>query len=294
GAMASDMGADENLDAYRGEYRMRAADGRLVWFHDEAQLIRGMDGEPVSWQGVMIDVTERREAEDELRLARERLEGPNAHIPASVYRESDDEDPAKFFVSPQVERIVGFTPAEWTWTDDFWVDHLHPDDRERVMAIDAESGRTHQPYSIEYRFRRADGAYVWLQEESVFLQPHGGQGAWQGLLLDVTARKEAEGQLRARDLGPSPTAEPLPAILYREPADGPLTGDLYVSPQVCDVLGYTQEEWTTTEFDFWAEHIHPDDAEAVLTANRHANETKQPFAAEYRIRHADGSYRWMH
>ena len=145
-------------DTYRGEYRMRAADGRIVWFHDEAQLIRSIDGTPVSWQGVMVDITERREAEQELQLARERLQALIEHIPAIVYRESDDEDPAKFFLSPQVERILGYTVDEWTWTDDFWADRLHPDDRERVLALDIESGRTHRPYSLEYRFRRADGA----------------------------------------------------------------------------------------------------------------------------------------
>ena len=106
----------ERDDTYRSEYRMRAADGRVVWFHDEAQLIRGIDGAPVSWQGVMIDITERREAEQELQLARERLQALIEHIPAIVYRESDDEDPAKFFLSPQVERILGYTVDEWTWT----------------------------------------------------------------------------------------------------------------------------------------------------------------------------------
>jgi len=285
----------ESGDTYRGEYRMRAADGRVVWFHDEAQLIRSIDGTPVSWQGVMVDVTERREAEQELRFARERLEALIEHIPAIVYRESDDEDPAKFFVSPQVERILGYTPEQWTWTDDFWVDRLHPDDRDRVLALDLESGRTHQPYSIEYRFRRADGAYVWLQEEAVFLQSEPGElGAWQGLLFDVTARKEAEEQLRESELVQSATVEHLPAIVYREPPDGPLGGNLYVSPQVRDLLGYSQEEWMSSEVDFWAEHIHPDDAPEVLALNVRANETKEPFDAEYRIRHADGTYRWMH
>jgi PAS domain S-box-containing protein len=289
----SNGGADG--DTYRSEYRLRAADGRVVWFHDEAQLIRGIDGTPVSWQGVMIDITERREAEQELRLARERLQALIEHIPAIVYRESDDEDPSKFFLSPQVERILGYTADEWTWTDDFWVDRLHPDDRERVLALDLESGRTHRPYSVEYRFRRADGAYVWVQEEAAFLQPDPGeQGAWQGLLFDVTARKEAEEQLRASELVQSATVEHLPAIVYREPPDGPLSGTLYVSPQVQEMLGYTPQEWTTSEVDFWAEHIHPDEAPTVLAANVHANATKEPFGAEYRIQHADGTYRWVH
>ena len=110
----------------------------------------------------------------------------------------------------------------------------------------------------------------------------------------MTARKEAEEQLRASELVQSATVEHLPAIVYREPPDGPLSGTLYVSPQVREMLGYTPEEWTTSEVDFWAEHIHPEDAPSVLEANVHANATKEPFGAEYRIRHADGSYRWVH
>ena len=110
----------------------------------------------------------------------------------------------------------------------------------------------------------------------------------------MTARKEAEEQLRASELVQSATVEHLPAIVYREPPDGPLSGTLYVSPQVREMLGYTPEEWTTSEVDFWAEHIHPDDAPSVLAANKHANATKEPFGAEYRIQHADSSYRWVH
>ena len=121
-------------------------------------------------------------------------------------------------------------PAQGEPEYDTIISLYHPDDRERVLAVDAESGRTHQPYSIEYRFRRADGDYVWLQEEAVFLGSEpGGQGAWQGLLFDITARKEAEEQLRASELVQSATVEHLPAIVYREPPDGPVAGSVYVT-----------------------------------------------------------------
>ena len=113
------------------------------------------------------------------------------HIPAVVYREALDADPTKFFLSTQVEQMLGHTVEEWTWMPDFWVDHLHPDDRERVLAVDAEANRTHRPYSLEYRFRRSDDTYVWLQDEAVFLQPDPEQeGSWQGLLV---RRDRAEG-----------------------------------------------------------------------------------------------------
>ena len=287
--------ASDSGDAYRSEYRMMAADGRTVWFHDEAQLIRDIDGNPVSWQGVMVDITERREAEAELQRARERLQALIDHIPAVVYREAPDADPAKFFMSSQVEHLLGYTAHEWTWTPDFWVDHIHPDDRDRVLAVDAESNRTHRAYSLEYRFRRSDGTYVWLQDEAVYLRPDPEQeGSWQGLLFDVTARKEAEEQLRASELVHSATVEHLPAIVYREPPERSALQDMYIGPQVEQILGYTADEWLAAVPDFWAAHIHPDDLTAVTDANSRANGTKEPFAADYRFRHRDGHYLWVH
>ena len=281
--------------AYRSEYRMVAADGRIVWFHDEAQLIRDIEGTPVTWQGVMVDVTKRREAETELQRAQERLQALIDHIPAIVYREAVDADPTKFFLSTQVEQMLGHTVEEWTWIPDFWVDHVHPDDRERVLAVDAEANRTHRPYSLEYRFRRSDDTYVWLQDEAVFLQPDPEQeGAWQGLLFDVTARKEAEEQLRASELVHSATVEHLPAIVYREPPERADLQEMYIGPQVEQILGHTAEEWVAGMPEFWEEHIHPDDVEVVLAANRVANETKTPFGQDYRIRHHDGRYLWVH
>jgi PAS domain S-box-containing protein len=66
--------SDETGDPFAAEYRMTAADGRIVWFHDESALVRDDDGRPLFWQGVMLDVTEQRRAtelEDALVSERE-------------------------------------------------------------------------------------------------------------------------------------------------------------------------------------------------------------------------------
>jgi PAS domain S-box-containing protein len=274
---------------------MIAADGRVVWFHDEAHLVRDLQGIPVSWQGVMVDITERREAEEELQRAQERLQALIDHIPAAVYREAPDASPEKFFISGQVQQIFGYSPEAWTWTPDFWEDRVHPDDHDRVMAAEAEAGRTHRPYSREYRFRRADGRYVWVLDEATFLpEAGGGEGAWQGLLFDVTARKVAEEQLRASELVHSATIEHLPAIVYREPGERAFDAAMFVSPQLQDMLGYDPGEWLADVPDFWTDHIHPDDVAAVIAENERANATKEPFSADYRFLHRDGTYRWVH
>ena len=210
-----------------------------------------------------------------------------------VYREALDADPEKFFLSSQVEQMLGHTVEEWTWVPDFWLDHLHPDDRERVLAVDAEANRTRRAYSLEYRFRRADDRYVWLQDEAVFLQPDPTQeGSWQGLLFDVTARKEAEEQLRASELVHSATVEHLPAIAYREPPTQLTQGHVHRPPGRTD-LRHTADEWIAGVPDFWRAHP-PRRRRGRLTANETANETKEPFAKDYRFRHRDGRYLWVH
>jgi PAS domain S-box-containing protein len=285
----------DDPDGWRAEYRMIAADGGVVWFHDEAHLVRDLQGIPVSWQGVLVDITERCEAEEQLQRAQERLQALIDHIPAVVYREAPDASPEKFFISGQVQQIFGYSPDEWTWTPDFWEDRLHPDDHDRVLAAEAEAARTQRPYSREYRFRRADGRYVWVLDEATFLpDANGGEGAWQGLLFDVTARKAAEEQLRASELVHSATIQHLPAIVYREPGERAFDAEMFVSPQLRDMFGYDPAEWLADVPDFWTDHIHPDDVAAVIAENERANAAKEPFSADYRFLHRDGTYRWVH
>jgi PAS domain S-box-containing protein len=281
-------------EPYRQDYRMVAADGSVVWMHDESQAVRDADGRIVSWQGVLTDITERKETELQLERTQDRLQALIEHIPAVVYVEAPQADPARFYISPQVEEMFGYTQHEWTWTADFWINHVHPDDHEAVLAADERTDRTHERYSVDYRFLRADGTWRWVHDEAVHL-PGGddGEGFWQGFLYDITEMKEAEQRLLAAERVYRATVEHLPAVVYREllSAGGV---DLYVSPQIADLIGYTPDEWHAGAPTFWSEHLHPDERDAVEAANARADATKEPFALEYRLRHKDGTWVWVH
>ncbi|MGZ8578549.1 MAG: PAS domain-containing protein, partial [Actinomycetota bacterium] len=290
--LAESQRTNETGEHYRQDYRVFAADGRTVWIHDEAHLIRDGEGHPLVWQGVMVDITERKEAEERYRHAQERLQALVEHMPAVVYTESPDADPAKFYVSPQVEQIFGFTPEEWTWTNDFWIDHVHPEDREAVQAADRASASSHAQYQLDYRFRCADGSYVWVHDEAVWVPTSDDDGFWQGFLFDVTAQKDAEAQLVEAERMFRVTVEHLPAVVYREAPDANVD-DFYIGPQVETVFGYTPEQWRETP-GFWTDHLHPADRERVVEANRRANASRETFSEEYRFRRADGTFAWIH
>ncbi len=277
---------------YSQEYRMIAADGRIVWFRDDAVLLRDEHGRPSVWQGVMVDITERKKAEERVQHTEARFRALVENIPAVSYREAVDANPEDFYVSPQVLEVFGYTTEEWTWTPGFWRDRLHPDDRARVMEIDARTNATGEPYSAEYRFRRADGSYVWVHDQASLIGDEGSR-FWQGFLLDITERKEAETALQEAEERYRTLIEQVPAVIYTQAIeeDGS-TSTVYISPQQEPLLGYTVEE-VYADPGIWRSQLHPDDRERVLAEDLRGNRTGEPFAMEYRMLTKDGRVVWI-
>ena len=196
GVMRANRLSNERVQHFVAEYRLRAKDGTWHWIRDEAAPMRDTDGTLVFWRGVMLDITERKEAEEEARVARERLQALIDNIPAVVYVEMPGGEADGFFLSAYVERLLGYTADEWTWTPDFWLDHLHPDDRQLVKDQDDATDRSREPYAATYRIRAADGRWVWVHDTAAFVAGEDGDGFWQGFMFDVTERMEAESRLR--------------------------------------------------------------------------------------------------
>jgi PAS domain S-box-containing protein len=98
------------------------------------------------------------------------------------------------YVSPNVERILGYRADEITATEHWWRDHLHPDDLVRFDEGLRAAREAHAPpWAVEWRFRRRDGELLWM--ESVVIPEYDQGGAATGILvhcLDVTGRKLAE------------------------------------------------------------------------------------------------------
>jgi PAS domain S-box-containing protein len=283
-------------EPYRQDYRVIAADGRVVWFHDESVLIRDARGEPVLWQGVMLDVTRRMEAEQRLRDAEGRYRALVEHIPAVVYVESPDADPERFYLSPQVQDVFGWSVDEWTWTTDFWIDHVHPDDREVVWEVDQRSNRTREPYSMDYRFLAKGDRWVWVHDEATFLETPEG-GFWQGFLQDITERKRAEEQLREAELTFRTIVEQNQAIFYIQevdPDDPSLSNRNYIAPGNADLIGYSAEE-IEADPGLWRTILHPEDRERVLSADAANNRGRagSRFSMEYRMIRKDGEIVWV-
>jgi PAS domain S-box-containing protein len=139
---------------------------------------------------------ERLQAETELRLAEQRQGAIIRSLPIVLYLEAIDADPrAPAFVSGDLKALTGFDFDDVQRRPSLWVERLHPDDRERVMS--ALSQRPNErSSSVEYRWQCADGTYRNFLDQAVLLRDADGKPLeYAGTLLDVTDRKELEGQL---------------------------------------------------------------------------------------------------
>ncbi len=183
------------------EYRMIRPDGTVVWVRDGAVPLRGDGGRIELWQGVLWDITAAKRHEQELREAEEKWRALVENLPAVVYLVAPDDDRRTLYVSPHVERTLGYSREEWLDQPDIWMELLHPDDREPTLAAYDEHNASGEPWSADYRLIASDGRAVWFRDAATLVRDAAGRPLhWQGVQIDITPLKQVEAGLReARD-----------------------------------------------------------------------------------------------
>lgn len=131
----------------------------------------------------------RKEAHQELILNSLPMAFYTAH-PYGVYGGT--------WVSDQIHRVCGFTPEQFMADIDLWASRLHPDDREYVLEEFEKLG-IKEEIKTEYRWKAADGSYIWFLDQAVLLRDETGEpkeivGTWR----DITKQKREENALRER------------------------------------------------------------------------------------------------
>jgi PAS domain S-box-containing protein len=187
-------------DHYHLAYRMIGHDGNLVRVLDDASVAEDPATGTRAWHGVVVDVTADRVAGPDLLEAEEKYRLLVEQIPAVTYiDEVPDDDPTDLtpvYISPQIEHLLGYSPAEWLADPDLWNHVTHPDDVDGAEAGARRSFEEGAPLSIEYRMIARDGRLVWVREEaSLFRDERGAPKFWQGIYIDITAMKRAEAEL---------------------------------------------------------------------------------------------------
>lgn len=177
------------------EFVNRRKDGSLFHCEETITPVRGHAGAITHFIGIMNDVTERKKAEKELRLAHETLQQLLQHSPAVIYRlKLEEEKIVPIVATENVTRLLGFSVAE-TLSYEWWQRQLHSEDRARAEDSIAQT-RMHGTSRTEYRLRHQDGSYRWVEDNRRLIRDSAGQPTdFVGVWTDISERKQAEARV---------------------------------------------------------------------------------------------------
>lgn len=279
---------------YDAEVQLADHNGSPRWLTTTRAPIYDDDGTPLGIVGVSRDITAYKEAEEALRRSNERLElalwGAELglwdwHVSSGVME-----------TNPQLAQLIGLTPEQLDPVLPVWSAQTHPDDLpcvkqcfERVIAGPEDL------IEVEFRIRHTDGSWRWnyARGRAVERDNEGRAVRLIGITRDITARRMAEEQLRAREELLRSVSDNLPdGMIYQlEWLPDGSRRYRYVSAGVVRLWAATPEAIYADPELLWS-RIHPDDRGAFLEASRRARNDSGLIEHEMRVCLPDGRVRW--
>ncbi|MFP4103708.1 PAS domain S-box protein [Coleofasciculus sp.] len=269
----------QKIPHYAIEYRLRCQDGTYKWLHSRAQALWDDAGHPVRMVGSTRDITERKQAEDQLRYQKELLQKIFDHIPVMIC--FYDATGHIRLVNREVERVLGWDKAELDTIDLLTECYPNPTDRQKVLDFMFKASGKWRDFSL----RTKNGQILETSWANIRLS----DGTSIGIGQDITDRKRAEIKLRK--------SEERWQLALKGNNDGIwdhnlISNEHFLSPRCLEILGYDYEDINT--FDKWMSYIHPQHIYLVQdTFERHINRETPDYSLEYQMRCQDGSYKWV-
>lgn len=235
---------------WHGEMVNRRKDGTHYAEEMTITPVMNVAGEIVNFVAIKQDVSKRNSAEHERHLLaskieqqRLRLDNIFATVPGVVWETwtaTDSNVQRVGFVSEYVETLTGYTVEEWLSQPDFWVNIVHPDDREMAGVRGLESLSSKKESKIEMRWIRKDGKEIWVESNYAVVEDEAGDAVGlRGVTIEVTERKRAESELRQSEERYRELIENAHDIIYTHDLQGNYTS---VNQMGQRITGYSHDE----------------------------------------------------
>jgi PAS domain S-box-containing protein len=284
--LAEDIRTNKTGAPFNIEYRLVHRDGHLVWVHEEARLLHDASGQPTVWQGFMLDITERKLAEGALRASEEHLRLVTDNMQDMIVR--TDLQGLILYASPSNKTVLGYDPEYLVGKSIY--NFMHPEDIDRVRKEVLSALRVETPGKQEYRYRHADGHYVWLESAGAIIFDESGSPSGAVFSTrEITERKQAEQTLRE--------SENRFHAIFEQAAVGVAqinsrTGEFVrVNQKYCGIFGFSRVEMLRMRFQ---EISHPADLPGDMEQMQKllAGEIRS-FTMEKRHYRSDESIVWL-
>jgi two-component system sensor histidine kinase/response regulator len=193
------------------------------------------------------------------------------------------------FVNRQAEQILGYSVERWLSEPNFWVNHIHPDDRERAVTTCMHATANGENHQFDYRALAADGRIVWLRDRVRVVKNDAGKPVWlRGVMVDITDSHRSDQLLRESE-----------ERFRRIFEDGPFGITILgldsrfqkANDTFCNMLGYRADELLGRTY---LEITHPDDMEKEIELTKQVFGGVIPnFNTEKRLVKKNGEVVWV-
>jgi len=189
--LVESKGTDIRLEA-----RWRTRTGAPIWVELTGHALPGIDGAPGYFEGLAVDVTDRKLTEMALRESERKMSTLISNLPGIAYRCRNDRQWTMEFISDGCRDLTGYTTYDLSFNRVVsYNDLILPEDRETVWTAVQESIEADRPYLIMYRLRAADGKLKWVWEKGEAVKTADGTvEALEGFITDITEKKDLEAQ----------------------------------------------------------------------------------------------------
>ena len=281
---------------YTVQYRIvRPSDGETRWISVKSTIERDDNGKAVRLVGAHSDVTEQVAAEQALRQSEGQFRSLAEAVPHHVWTARPDG--LLNWFNPRVYEYAGFGPGELDGEN--WGRIVHPDDVQSAIAAWTKAIGDGQAYEIEFRLRRADGAFRWFLARAVPTRDEQGKIVrWIGTNTDVHDQKQIADELAELNATLAQRVEEKTRErdrIWNVSQDLLLVADRNgiwrtVNPAWTRTLGWSEAELLNRTSE-WLEH--PDDGGVARAEVNKLRDSAATVKFESRFRHKDGSYRWL-
>ncbi|MDO8343327.1 MAG: PAS domain S-box protein [Cellvibrio sp.] len=276
---------NQALGHYHQEYRIIRPDGNIRWIEDRAFPIRDKNGDVYRIAGVATDITHRKHIEQRLRQQESRL-----HQAARIARLGSwslDIHTNKISLDDEVCKVLDLPPNSFMPQSKL-LDMYPPRWRkviEEAINCCIEDGT---PYDEELQIITAGGGYIWIRTLGEAIRDQRGEIVrLEGSFQDITEQKHAATLLAQGGQRLQQLANALPIIIWSATSDGTID---YVNNRFIEYTGIDQAKINNQRE--WLQVVHHDDRKLAADAWKNATQDNDLYLIEFRLRQANGNYRW--
>jgi PAS domain S-box-containing protein len=284
-------------DPFFLDRRIRRASGIHEWNRTGMVPTRDRQGRITGWYGSTIDLDSHRIAEAELRERERELRQLVNMVPSHLWRLTPDGEP--IFFSKRMVDFLGLDVADMDRPGmsrlEAVIETIHPDDAAEFRDTLRRCLLTGESFAMRYRLRRVDGVYRWMSSRAEPMRDQDGRLVqWYGLCHDIDDQMHAEEALRRSERELSQLIDMVPAQIRRLTPDGEPT---FFNKRLADFCGLDvadlDKQGPSRLVAAMRTLVHPDESERLLETARHSFVTGTGDSMKYRMRRADGAYRWV-